>query len=644
MSDTATATEAKGLARLRTFPRTFWVINSSELLERGAYYSLAAVFPLFVRASLVANGMSLADATIYAGNVSAVLFLMLYVVPVLTAPLAERLGYRTSLGIVFTFLAAGYLTASLAATKVGYTADAAGFHAITFGSAALNPTLIWVAVLLIGLGAGLYKPIPAALVAQTSSTENRNFAFSIYYACINVGALVFPTAAGFIALALLGRDASIAFGIAAGLSVVNLAVCLLLFRNLRAPQKDIDLLQGVKRLAEVFKYPAFLVLVIIYTGFWFVYAQSQTSIQQYMTDFNRMPSWFNALFQQSLNPLVIVVATPLMGGILGRFKSLPLIIGGIATYALGFFIVGYSGNLPIPAYMGAALFLLGIVVFSLGELAAHPSYLAYVTKIAPPGKESVFLGYSFIPIGVGYYTGAKFGARIYAQVALNDGRPELFWGIMASVGILTAAAFFLYNHFLNRPSRDVAPGPSEKRSAFGGAARPVIAVLVALLLVPSVIGAALLMNPGGSQPLGASSLGGVANGALSTVKLADDAQTLACGKTYTKTETLDAGATGNATFTVTFTTPPPSSPAATQTPDSYELHVTPPKGDMAMAPASSKSPLAVSAPAMPGDYKVEVVLKTCGAEQVVVPLIGAPAQSTPHTQGSFTLGGSYQKA
>jgi dipeptide/tripeptide permease len=591
------------------FSRAFYVINGIELLERGAYYSTSAVLTLYMT-----RGLGLQPAA--AGGILALLLFLLYAVPLLAAALSRKFGYKASLVVAFALLAAGYASFFLSSSVA----------------------LVLVAVLLVGFGAGTFKPIAAALVGETTTEEQRNFAYILYYGAINVGAFVFPLSVGIIGslhpndIVFLARTAFVA---AVSLVTINLVLSLLVFRNIRDPEKHVNALASLKSLVGIFRDPKFLVLLVIYAGFWFMYATSLSFITQYMADYVQVPLWFNAAIQQSINPLIIILAAPVVGSFTKRIESLALMSVGIALYVLGFVVVGAT-TLFAP-------FLVGIAIFSFGELLTQPSFLSYVSKIAPQDRVAVYMSYGFLPIAVGLPLGSSIGGALYQVFGTNAHQPRLFWAVLAAVGLVTIAALLLYNRFLEgAKKRDVAPGPERGRRR--GFPVGVALAVVALLLVPALVGAAALTSPAGTAP-GAPALSSASVGAGSTVQLADDAQQLACGKDYTTTVTLPANATGNATFTVTWTTPPPSNPAASSTPDTYELHVTPPGGSMAMAPASTKSPLTVTAPAAPGAYSVDVKLDQCGSEAVMVPVLGpAPAGASQRTQGSFTLGGSYQTA
>lgn len=606
-----------GLARLRQFPKAFWVINGIELFERGAYYSLSAIFTVFMIASFQASGMGAAEAAARAGSFASILFLLLYLIPVLSASFSERVGYKTALVVVFVCLALGYGSALFSSRGLLVNDD--GSFALN-GSIAGQVALIVGAVGLIGLGAGIFKPIAASLVAQTSNESQRNFAFSIYYACINIGAFVFPLGTGIAAIFMPGRLPLIAFTTAAVLTTLNLVLTLFVFRNVRPPQKDVDVLRGLKTLGEVFRYPSFLVLMAIYAGFWFMYAMSLTFITAYMVQFSRMPDWFNVALLQSINPLVIIVATPLLGGITGRFNSLPLMITGIVMYALGLVTLGFGGP--------ATLFIGGIILFSLGELLTHPSYLSYVSKIAPPGKESVFLGYGFIPVGVGLYFGSSIGGSLYGDLALTQGKPQLFWAVMASVGIVTAALLVVYNMFAGASRRAVAPGPTETRRRFpiAGAAL----ALAVLLVAPALLGAASVLpgtRPSADAQTDDSPLGAASVGTIDLPEITGDAKT---GEIAWSNVTLPDNATGQATLALSWRDEAPSSPAATNAPDRLKLHVTLANGTMVESeevanPQGGEGKIELKVPATAGGVlQVGVEVVQAGASSVTAGPLGLP--------------------
>ena len=143
--------------------------------ERFGYYTMLAVFALFLRANY---GLSPAVAgTIYSS------FLMLvYFLPLIGGIMADKFGFgkMVTTGIIIMF--AGYLLLS-----------------VPLGGDSLALIVMLAALLLIGFGTGLFKGNLQVMVGDLYNDpqykDKRDAGFSIFYMAINIGALFAPTAA-----------------------------------------------------------------------------------------------------------------------------------------------------------------------------------------------------------------------------------------------------------------------------------------------------------------------------------------------------------------------------------------------------------------------------------------------------------------
>ena len=143
--------------------------------ERFGYYTMLAVFALFLRANY---GLSPAMAgTIYSS------FLMLvYFLPLIGGIMADKFGFgkMVTTGIIIMF--AGYLLLS-----------------VPLGGDSFALIVMLAALLLIGFGTGLFKGNLQVMVGDLYNDpqykDKRDAGFSIFYMAINIGALFAPTAA-----------------------------------------------------------------------------------------------------------------------------------------------------------------------------------------------------------------------------------------------------------------------------------------------------------------------------------------------------------------------------------------------------------------------------------------------------------------
>jgi len=84
------------------FPRSFWTANTIELFERAAYYSMASFMVIYLHETL---GMRPAFATALNG---ALLWGLIYFLPILSGTLADKFGFKRSLTVSFVMIALGY--------------------------------------------------------------------------------------------------------------------------------------------------------------------------------------------------------------------------------------------------------------------------------------------------------------------------------------------------------------------------------------------------------------------------------------------------------------------------------------------------------------------------------------------------------
>jgi hypothetical protein len=96
--------------------------------------------------------------------------------------------------------------------------------------------------------------------------------------------------------------------------------------------------------------------------------------------------------------------------------------------------------------------LLGIVIFSIGEMTTHPKYYSYIGLVAPEDKKAVYMGYAFLYGVIGSLFGSNIGGEMYHKIltpligeTIVGTTLRNFWLIFAMIGVFTAVAMFVYN-------------------------------------------------------------------------------------------------------------------------------------------------------------------------------------------------------
>ncbi len=165
------------------FPRTFWIANSVELLERAAYYGVFIVITLYLSRIL---GFDDIQAAWISGGFSA----GLYFLPTFTGALADKVGFRNALLLAFSLLSVGYLGLAL----FPFALEQHGF--VEYGRTATftglqEADVRWLIVpimVIIMIGGSFIKAVITATVARTTTAANRARGFAIFYMMVNLGA------------------------------------------------------------------------------------------------------------------------------------------------------------------------------------------------------------------------------------------------------------------------------------------------------------------------------------------------------------------------------------------------------------------------------------------------------------------------
>jgi MFS family permease len=531
-----------GIGRLfGSFNRTFWVVNFFELFERGAYYATLAVLTKYAVDVVMAD---LDHASFIFGIVYALVLGLLYFYPVISGALADKLGYKTMLTFAFACLIIGYYLLS---------------HA---GRGAIGPFIA--SYMLIGLGAGTFKPIVSATIARVTTTEQRTSAYSIYYWLINFGAL-----SSNLTLSFYINEVSLyhyVFIISSVLIGVNVAILLLFFRNPVEPRKELSVSQAINLIRPAFKDRMFVMLLIIYSGFWFMYT-FQTYIQLYMDDYDRMPGWFNLQMLACVNPGTIIIVGPMLTKAVERFNSINVMMTGISISALGIFITGFSEI--------SALFIVGIIIFSMGEFITHPGFIAYVSRISPKDKLSIYMASIFVSVGIGTITGSVVQGALYDYLGRGVMMPKLYIALVVSVGLATIIGFIFYNRLITKHAQKEDPAFRPAPSIWSRT----VTMAVVLLLIPATAGvgyaAGTSVFHGEEEDDGGFDWSDYTSVPLDIPDIPGSAQE---GDTVDELLQIDVPNVVEVTLTLTWTDEADAGVRYNNEPDQFRLTVTPPNG------------------------------------------------------------------
>jgi dipeptide/tripeptide permease len=104
-----------------------------------------------------------------------------------------------------------------------------------------------------------------------------------------------------------------------------------------------------------------------------------------------------------------------------------------------------SGMAILSFSTGIWIFIAGIMIFSIGEMTAHPKFISYVGQTAPKSRVAMYMGYLFLYGVIGSGIGAPLGATLYVKFVDELDQPRTLWLIFTGIGVATILGLLAYN-------------------------------------------------------------------------------------------------------------------------------------------------------------------------------------------------------
>ena len=399
------------------FERPFWVANFTEIFERVAYYGTTAVLAIYLSEQLRFSS----ELT---GWLVGTFGLVVWFLPILGGTLADRFGFRRALMFAYLIMTIGYfLLGSLAAPWMQPLRQA------------LTDKWLVLAILMIpALGPGVVKPCVAGTTARASAENVRAIGYSIYYTLVNIGGAVVPIMA-FVVRRQMG------WGIESVFRVASLSVFLMFWTTLffyrepvRVGEPQVtSVLMAIKNMFVVLRNFRFVAFLVIFSGFFVMFWQQYISVPLFIRKHIDPAASTDLLL--SVDAIVVIC---LQIAVTFLTRKLP----AFTAMTLGVFLTGIAWIIPA-IHSSMAMFVVALVVVALGEITQVSRYYEYVSRLAPAGQQGLYMGYAFLPIGIGYFIAGPLGG--YLVHRSESGNPQQIWWAVVGVGVLTVVLLWLYD-------------------------------------------------------------------------------------------------------------------------------------------------------------------------------------------------------
>jgi proton-dependent oligopeptide transporter, POT family len=402
------------------FERPFWVANISELFERLSYYAVFAVLARYLHENLHFNVERASSLTGMFGG-------WVWFLAVVGGAVADRLGFRRALSLAYLFLTIAYF--SLGSIESDWFAP--------LRNAVPLVTLVAIVLMLPALGVALVKPSVVGTTAGASKENVRSIGYSIYYTLVNVGSTAGPYLASWIHKQ--GRVENV-FRVAALSVFLMLFVVLLLFKEPRRAEgaPTATLSQVGKNFLTVLSNPRFMLFLLIFTGYWIVFWQEFIALPLYISAYID-PKADTELILVT-DPLVVICFTMAIGFLTKRMHAFHAVVLGTLISSVAWIVL-----IVHPTIWGAVLTL---VVVAIGEITQQPRYYDYISRLAPADQQGTYMGFAFLPLGIGSFAAGKFSGWLMHHYGEELHEPTMVWWWVVGVGIATTLLLWMYDRFL----------------------------------------------------------------------------------------------------------------------------------------------------------------------------------------------------
>ncbi len=377
-------------------PKGLYALALANTGERFGYYTMLAVFALFLRANF---GL---DAGV-AGAIYSTFLGLVYLMPLVGGMLADKFGFGKMVTIGITIMFAGYLLLSL-----------------PLGGDTFAMLAMLAALLFISLGTGLFKGNLQVMVGDLYNdpqyAAKRDSGFSLFYMAINIGALFAPTAAvkikewAEVSLGYSGNDAyHFSFAVACASLILSIAIYYIFrptFRHVEGGKaKKGEAAAAVDNLTPAETKQRVVALCLVFAVvifFWMAFHQNGLTLTYFADEFTAKSSeGVQGLLFNVWNLVLVIIGVYAGFSVFqseekkGKFASLAVLVAVVAV--LVYKALNVEGSVAISApifqqfnpFYVVALTPVSLAIFGAlakrGKEPSAPRKIAYGMLVAAVG-------------------------------------------------------------------------------------------------------------------------------------------------------------------------------------------------------------------------------------------------------------------
>src|SRR6202041_3244567 len=179
----------------------------------------------------------------------------------------------------------------------------------------------------------------------------------------------------------------------------------------------------------------FMWFLVLFTGYWVVFWQQYISLPGYIHGYINSSADVELILVT--DGLTVIFLTLAINYVTRKIPAFQAVILGTVITSASWLILAFW-----PTVAGA---ITSLIVLALGEIIQSPRYYEYISRLAPPGQQGTYMGFAFLPIGIGSLIGGWFGGTLVHYFGEVTHQPARIWWTVTAVGLVTAALLWMYD-------------------------------------------------------------------------------------------------------------------------------------------------------------------------------------------------------
>jgi len=386
------------------YPKQFWLLMGAFFIDRVGG---ALIFPFFSLYVTKKFDVGLTEVGLLFG----VHFISSIFGTTLGGALADRVGRKGTL--IF-----GLISSAFSMLLMGFVDNLNAFFLVSLFS---------------GLFASVGDPAGHAMVADLLPEEKRSEGYGILRVSANLAVTIGPAVGGLLAaysyLYLFITDA-----VASTITSIIIFFLIKETRSLAQSEgmhKGESFLSSFKGYGDVIKNTPFMVFMFIQMLVVLVYMQMNTTLGVFLRDNHQINELFFG-YILSLNAAMVVLFQFPITRRIRNFPPMIMMTAGTLLYAIGFAMYGF-----VSTYF---MFLVAMVIITIGEMLVAPVGTSIVARFAPEDKRGRYMAaFSFT-----WILPNVFGITL-TGLLMDNYDPRLIWYIAGILGLIaTSGYYFMY--------------------------------------------------------------------------------------------------------------------------------------------------------------------------------------------------------